>query len=83
MNKPTITLADEVRTKAEERVREEGFESVEAYVNALIRDDTETSLGLGWLRERIEEGLASGNSGPMTSEKLDRLIGEAIARVKR
>ena len=52
-------------------------------ISALIRDDAETSLGIAWLRERIEAGLASGNAGPMTSEKLDRLIGEGIARVTR
>ena len=79
----TIILTDETRTQAERRVKEEGFDSVEAYISALIRDDAETSLGIGWLRERIEAGLASGNAGPMTSEKLDRLIGEGIARVTR
>src|SRR2546430_11831847 len=79
----TIILTDETRTQAERRVKEEGFDSVEAYISALIRDDAETSLGIAWLRERIEAGLASGNAGPMTSEKLDRLIGEGIARVTR
>jgi len=80
---PTIILTGETRAQAERRVKEEGFDSVESYINALIRDDAETSLGIAWLRERIEAGLASGNAGPMTSEKLDRLIGEGIARVTR
>lgn len=79
----TIVLKGETSAQAERRVKEEGFDSVESYINALIRDDAETSLGIEWLRKRIEAGLASGNAGPMTSEKLDRLIGEGIARVTR
>lgn len=79
----TIVLKGETSAQAERRVKEEGFDSVESYINALIRDDAETSLGIEWLRERIEAGLASGNAGPMTSEKLDRLIGEGIARGTR
>lgn len=83
MNKQTILLSDDLRAKAEQRMRDEGFESLEAYVGALINDDAETSIGLDLLRQRIEEGLASGNAGPVSREKVERLIGEGIARVTR
>lgn len=64
-------------------MREEGFEAVDAYVDALIRDDAETRAGLDWLRGQIEEGIASGDAGPLTPEKLKRLIDSGVAAARK
>jgi len=82
-DEPAIVLSPESRDRAEKRAREEGFESVSAYVDALIRDDAETKLGLERLRRLIEEGEASGDAGPMTPDKLHRLVSEGIALAAR
>lgn len=79
--KTNVTLSDKARALAEKRAREEGFESVDAYVGALIEEDGEDSVILDWMRERIREGLDSGSAGELTRSKLDRLISEGIARV--
>ena len=81
--KPTITLSEEAQALAEKRAREEGFESVDAYVGALIEEDGQTGTIRGWMRERLEQGLASPTAGELTESKLQRLIGEGIARVSR
>lgn len=75
-----ITLSDNARIIAEKRAREEGFESVDAYLNALIEEDRESALALGWMRERILEGLASPSAGEIGRDEIGRLIGEGIAR---
>ncbi|HEY8696002.1 MAG TPA: hypothetical protein VIM02_00160 [Rhizomicrobium sp.] len=82
MNKPVI-LSDRAQALAEERARDEGFESVAAYLDALIEDDRTDAVVQDWMHKRIEEGLASPSAGEMTKEKLDRLVDEGIARAKR
>jgi hypothetical protein len=82
MNKPVI-LSDRAQALAEERAKDQGFESVEAYLDALIEDDGADAIMQDWMRKRIEEGLASPSAGEMTKEKLDRLIDEGIARAQR
>jgi len=81
--KPTITLSEDAQALAVKRAREEGFESVEAYIDALIEDDKQTSSMRAWMRTRLEEGLASPSAGELTQEKLERLVGEGIARAAR
>ena len=80
--KPTITLSEQAGALAAKRAAEDGFESVEAYVNALIEEDQRAGT-LGWMRARLEEGLASPNAGELTRAKLDRLVDEGVSRVSR
>lgn len=80
MNKPVI-LSDRAQALAEERAKDQGFESVEAYLDALIEDDRADATMQDWMRKRLEEGLASPNAGEMTRDKLHRLVEEGIARV--
>ena len=77
-----VTISEQARALAEKRAREEGFGSVDEYVDALIREDKEENSIRGWMRERIEEGLASPSAGELTRSRPDRLVTEGIARVK-
>jgi hypothetical protein len=81
--KPTITLSQEAQALAARRAREEGFNSVEDYVGALIEDDRQTGSMRAWMRARLEQGLASPSAGELTQDKLERLVGEGIARAAR
>ena len=78
----TIKLSETAKTAAVRRAAEEGFESVEAYVDALIAEDSAAGT-TGWIKTRLEEGLASPNTGELTREKLDRLVNEGIRRAAR
>jgi hypothetical protein len=79
----TISLSDELRGIAVKRAEEEGFESLDAYIGALIEEDRRDMVATGWLLERLEEGLKSGPAGPLTREKVEQLIAEGIARASR
>jgi hypothetical protein len=81
--KPTITLSEDAQALAEKRAREEGFDSVDAYIDALIEEDGQTGTIRGWMRERLEQGIGSPTAGELTESKLQRLVGEGIARVSR
>jgi Arc/MetJ-type ribon-helix-helix transcriptional regulator len=84
MTKPvTISLSDELRAIAVKRAEEEGFESLDAYIGALIEEDRRDMVATGWLLERLEEGLKSGPSSPLTRDKIEQLIAEGIARASR
>ena len=77
-----VTISEQARVLAEERARQEGFASVDDYVDALIREDKEESSVRGWMHRRIEVGLASPGAGELTRSKLDRLVSEGVARIK-
>jgi hypothetical protein len=81
--KPTITLSESARALAAKRAQEEGFDSVEAYIDALIEDDRQTGQMQAWMRACLEEGLASPSAGELTEEKVGHLVGEGIARTAR
>ena len=84
MNKRiTISIPDELRVLAVKRAEEGGFESLDDYVRTLIEDDQKDQVAAGWLLSRLEEGLASPSSGPLTREKLDQLVQEGIKRASR
>lgn len=78
-----VKISEQARALAEKRAREEGFDSLDEYVDVLIREDQAVSTASGWLRSRIEEGLASPGAGELTREKFDRLVSEGIARAQR
>lgn len=81
--KPTITLSEQAHAQAQKRAREGGFESIEAYVDALIEDDRQAERIADWMRLRLEQGLASPTAGEMSESKFQKLIDEGIARVPR
>ncbi|MBS0470663.1 MAG: hypothetical protein JSR60_06295 [Proteobacteria bacterium] len=80
MNKP-VTLSPHARALAEKQARADGFESVDAYVDALIEQDSQDAVVSDWVRAKLEEGLQSPNTGPITKEKIDRLVARGLARV--
>ena len=80
MNKPVV-LSDRARALAEKRARDDGYGSVDAYLDALIEQDREDLPISDWMRARLNEGLGSPNAGPITKDKIDRLIAEGIARL--
>jgi hypothetical protein len=81
--KPTITLSEDARALAAKRAQEEGFDSIESYIGALIEDDRQAGQMQAWMRMRLEEGLASPSAGELTEEKVKQLVGEGIARTAR
>jgi len=84
MNKRiTIELSEAALLHAKERAAEEGFESVEAYVSALLNDDFVDGLNQDWIRKKIEEGLSSPVVGELTPERITQLVEEGIARAER
>jgi len=84
MNKRiTIELPEAALLHAEERAAEEGFDSVDAYLSALIEEDCAIDLNQEWIRKKIEEGLASPIVGELTRADIDRLMEEGIALANR
>jgi predicted transcriptional regulator len=79
----TLALSGKVRALAKERAEEQGFASINEYIDALIEEDRAAGLVRRWMRDKIKEGLASPNAGRLTKKKLDRLIGQGIARATR
>jgi hypothetical protein len=75
----SITLSDRTRELAEKRVAEEGFESVDAYIDTLVEEDNGMPE---WMREELEKGIVSGDAGELTREKFDQLVQRGIARAK-
>jgi hypothetical protein len=75
-----IALSDQDHALAEKRALEDGFSSVDAYLGALIEQDREDGRIADWMRARLREGAASPNAGPVTQDKIARLISEGIAR---
>jgi hypothetical protein len=81
--KDTVTLSPKARSIAESRAREEGFSSIDSYVDALIQEDQENLVAQDWIKRRIEEGLSSSSAGELSKDKLKRLVHEGIARASR
>jgi len=79
----TLALSGKARALAEERAEEQGFASINEYIDALIKEDRAAGLVKRWMREKIKQGLASPSAGRMTKKKLNRLIGQGIARAAR
>jgi hypothetical protein len=53
-----------------------------AYLNTLIREGALLDFDQYWLRQQIEEGLASPNAGELTEEHIRHLVSEGIGRAK-
>jgi hypothetical protein len=79
--KLSVASSKESHAHAEKRAREEGSDSIAAYLDALIEEDKEAASVHDWMQERIRKGLASPSAGELTRSKLNRLVREGIARV--
>jgi hypothetical protein len=76
----TVKISPRARSLAEENSAKEGFSSVDAYVDALILEDSlEDFVREPWLRKKIEEGLASPVAGELTRERIAQIVEEGIA----
>ena len=75
-----VRISDQTRLLAEKRARELGFETVDAYVDALIREDQEEPAFEEWMRTEIQNGLASGPGTELTRSKLRELVREGMLR---
>jgi predicted transcriptional regulator len=81
MNKKiTIELPEAVLLRAKERAKKAGYEKLDAYLGSLIREDLDFDLNQEWIRRRIEEGIASGNAGLLTEDKIHWLVDQGVAR---
>ena len=78
----TIRILEEARALADERARELGFESIDTYVDALIRHDQSDRSFQEWMRAEIEAGFASGVSEESTPARVSELVGRGIERAR-
>jgi len=76
----TITISDRAQELSEKRVKEEGFENIESYIDTLVEGDAMEVAITDALRKKLEEGLASPDAGELTREKFDRLVEEGTTR---
>ena len=84
MSKITVTISDHARSVAEKRVSEEGFSSIDQYVDSLIlEDDLDAVLQQDWFRAKIEEGLNSPDVGELTRERIAGLVRKGIEAAKK
>ncbi|MDE2475745.1 MAG: hypothetical protein KGO48_11905 [Alphaproteobacteria bacterium] len=77
-----VTISEEARTLAEKRAKERGFQSVDDYVEALIRGDQNEAIFEEWMRAEVEEGFASGQATELTPSLLHELVQDGISRAK-
>lgn len=84
MSKTTVTISERAHSVAEKRVAEEGFSSIDQYVDSLILDDDlEAVLQQAWFQAKIQEGLNSPDVGELTRERIARLVREGIEAAKK
>ena len=84
MSKMTVTISEHARSVAEKRVAEEGFSSMDQYIDALIlEDDLDTVFQQDWFRAKIEEGLNSPDVGELTRKRIASLVREGIEAAKK
>jgi predicted transcriptional regulator len=84
MSKMTVTISAHARSVAEKRVAEEGFSSIDQYVDTLIlEDDLDSVLQQQWFQAKIQEGLKSPDVGDLTRERIAGLVREGIEAAKK
>ena len=77
-----VTISEEARKLAERRAREQGFASVDEYVDALIREDQAEAVFEEWMRAEVEQGFASGPATELTRSHLHELVQDGISRIQ-
>lgn len=78
-----VTISEEARTLAEKRAKERGFQSVDDYIEALIRGDQNEAIFEEWMRAEVEEGFSSGPPTEFTRSKLRQWVREGIEDAKK
>ena len=81
--KATIEISEEARRAATELASANGFQTADAYIEALLLDDLGAVTSQPWLREKIAEGRASPIVGALTDERVRDLVEAGIQRAKR
>lgn len=82
-DRTTIAISKRALELAEKRAAQEGV-SPEKYVDELIADDSlDHALEDAWFRQKIEEGLKSGDAGLLTRERLRQLVNEGMSLADR
>jgi len=81
--KAKIEISREALAVAEKNAADNGFPSADAYVEALLMDDYDGFFRQPWVKEKIEEGLASEDAGELTKDVIAQLVQEGIASAKR
>lgn len=77
-----VTISEEARRLAEKRAKRLGFQSVDDYVEALIRGDQDEAVFEEWMRAEVDEGFASGPTTELTRSHLHELVQDGISRAK-
>lgn len=83
VEKIRIEISEEALAAAERGAAEVGMSSANEYIEALLTDDYDAFFCQPWVREKIEEGLASPDAGPFTREALSQIVQEGLALAKR
>ncbi|WP_165249385.1 type II toxin-antitoxin system ParD family antitoxin [Paludisphaera soli] len=76
-----MTLSDELRAVVEKEVAEGGYESPDAYLQALVRE-AQRRRARRTLDAKLREALESGPATPMTREDWESLRQEALDGLK-
>ena len=83
VEKVRIEISGEALAAAERGAAETGLSSANEYIEALLTDDYDAFFSQPWVREKIDEGLASPDAGPLTREGLSQIVQEGLALAKR
>jgi len=81
MTTMTITLPESTKEFAEAQARHEGFASVDAYLDAVLRE-VQLREARRKLEAKLIEGIESGPAVPMTREDWESIKREALERLQ-
>ena len=73
-----VSLPEELKKRAKERVSEEHYSTVSDYIQALIRRDVEKSAAVKRLEQLLEQGMRSGVAKE-SSEEIFRALREHLS----
>lgn len=77
-----VSLPDPIKDFVEAQARKEGFATVSEYLHSLLRDVQRREAGRA-LDAKLQDGLESGPSAPLTSEEWDDIEREGIELAAR
>lgn len=78
-----VSIRDELMAVVEAQAAEGRYGSVDAYIQALVERDERRLRARRALDAKIQEGLDSGPSEPMTREEWDSIEAEAMELRRR
>jgi Arc/MetJ-type ribon-helix-helix transcriptional regulator len=81
MTTRTISLPDETMEFAEAQARREGYDSVDAYINAVLYD-IRLREAKRKFEARLREAMESGPSEPVTEETWEEIRSAGLARLE-